>query len=152
MTITRAHAEQVLTRRLGAILTAAGLDGESGAGTNPDLNDPLGWALRQIGKSVAVITAVSDTDMTGVSTSEVDKFLDLAELRALETVSLSLSVYVDISIGPRRESLSQMNAGIERRIEAKKKQIAQDYGIGGAVIYAGTIEQDFIEAEPEAEE
>jgi len=59
MALTRANAEVILIRRVGALLTAADLDGTTVDGTNVDLNDPFASALRQLGH-----TAVSYTHLT----------------------------------------------------------------------------------------
>jgi len=67
MTITRANVESILIKRVGKLMTAADMDGSTVGGTNADLNDPIGRALRRIGYTTASIIAVADVDIAGVS-------------------------------------------------------------------------------------
>ena len=55
MAHTRASIEAILIRRCGRMLAATELDGSTIDGSNADLNDPIGWAIRQLGGAVASI-------------------------------------------------------------------------------------------------
>lgn len=143
MAITRANAEAILIKRLGPLLTEADLDGTTVTG-NADLNDPVGYALRKLGISVDDLTAIDDDDMAGLGSDDYDEFADLAELRALETINNSLTV-VDISVGPRREELSQLADRVAKRIEAKREVMLEEYGRGYLPLEAGLITRDFME-------
>lgn len=89
MSLTRADIEAALIKRAGDLLTTAGLDGTTVNGTNADLGDPIAFALRQIGVTVATLTSPTDAEVAAASTAtegSTDQLLDLAEIRVLETV------------------------------------------------------------------
>ena len=113
MTTTRTQAETLLIKRVGPLLEAVDLDSETIQGDNKDLNGPIGWALRQLEISVSDPTSVSDTDMASLADADLDHFLDLAELRVMETVLNSALSLVDLAVGPRKESLSQMATSLQ---------------------------------------
>ncbi len=125
-------------------MTASGLDGVTVDGTNDDLNDPIGYALRVCGYSVSDISGVADTDLAGVSSDDYDKFLDVAEHRTLVTI---LNNYddVDISIGSRNERFSQIADRLGKRIESMERRLENVYGIGAGSLEAGHIVLDFAE-------
>lgn len=129
MALTRADVESVIVSRVGSLMTQAGLDGTTIDGTNADLNDPIGWAVRQLGYTVADITSVADTDIDDVGAADYDKLLDHAEYRALLNIDGNLTL-VDTKVGPRSESLNQLRAGVEKLLEAKKAQLVEDYDYG----------------------
>lgn len=147
MSVTRTDAEGVLVRRCGRLLTAAGLDGSTATGANADLNDPIGWAVRQLGGAVASVASVTDADLAGVATDDLDALLDLAELRALESALGNLDV-VDVAVGPERESLGQLGGRLEKAIERKRAQVQREHGIGASTLTAGTIRLGFQQRTP----
>jgi hypothetical protein len=149
MTITRANVEEVLIRRCGKLLTAADLDGESYYGANKDLNDPIGWALRQMGYSVAAISQVADSDLAAVSDDAVDQFLDMAELRALENIEGNYDD-VDISANGRSESLNQLIVQVTKRMDRLQQKIQRVYGVGLGSLQGGVIALDFMEKDEDA--
>lgn len=126
--MNRANAEAILIRRCGTVLDAAGLDGTTVNGSNADLNDPLWYALDRLSYSVADISEVANADITAVVSDDFAPFLDLAELRALETAQSAATALVDFSVGPRRESLSQFAERLAKTIETKRQQLLKDYG------------------------
>lgn len=141
--IDRATAEYVLINRAGSKMSAAGMDGETINGTNLDLNDALATALLGMNITPSSMAAVSDNDISAVS--DVRQFLDRAELRILESISGRLDL-VDITVGPRRESLSQLATQVEKAIERLTKKIEQLYGGGLGVLDAGVIGLDFAQS------
>lgn len=141
MSVTRANVESVLIRRVGAWLTAAGLDGTTVNGTNADLNDPIAQALLQAGYSVADITSVTSTDLAAVPDANVPMVLDLAELRALETTAQALSSMEVSGFGFSVKTSSGVNDAIARLIA----RLRQRYGIGGGALTGGTLSLDFAE-------
>lgn len=147
MTTTRANIEAVLVRRCGKLLTAAGLDGTTIAGTNGDLNDPIGWAIRQCGGTVATLTSVVDGDVSSVNDADADKLLDLAELRTIETIEGNLDG-VDITVGPRSESLNQLSVRVRAKLDSKRAQLQRDYGFGVGTLTAGVVSLDFAQTGP----
>lgn len=143
---TRASFEGILIRRQGAALAFAGLDGESHDGANEDLNDPLGCALRKLGYSVSDVGNVTDADLAQVQEDQIDAFLDLAELRTLETILQAASTLVDVTTGPRREAFGQFAQRLERQAEKKRERIEREYGwLAGGGLEAGVIGLDFAE-------
>jgi hypothetical protein len=143
MSLTRATVESILVKRLSGWLSAAGL-AVTVVGTNADLNDPIGWAIRQLGLTVDDITAVDDTDVARVGSSDYDKLLDLAELRALETIQQNLDD-VDIEVGPRSEKLDQLAGRVAKALDRKRAQVQRDYGHGLGTLEAGVITLSFME-------
>lgn len=141
MTITRANAEAVLVRRIGRKMTAAGLDGSTANGTNGDLNDPLATALLDMGLTVQDIANVADADLVAVD--NIPELLDRAELRALESVIGNLDA-VNISIGPRSESLGQLSDQCEQAVNRLQAKIAAKYGTA-ASLEGGSLSLDFAE-------
>lgn len=128
MALTRAQCETILIARTGKLLTAASLDGVTANGSNPDLNDPLGYAIRQCGGSVADPSMVADSDLSGFSASTYDKLFDLAEYRTLENIAGNLDL-VDISEGPHRESFGQLGDRVEKRLTRLQIKLREDYGL-----------------------
>ncbi len=129
MALTRAQFESILLARCGKQLTAASLDGVTANGSNPDLNDPLGFAIRQAGGSVADPSAVADADLSGFAASSYDKLFDLGEYRTLENISGNLDL-VDIQEGPHKENLSQLAAQVEKRLARLEKTLqTKHYGL-----------------------
>lgn len=141
MTITRASAEAILVRRLGPLMTKAGL-AVTFTGSNADLSDPLGWGFRQAGYTLTSFTTVSDTDLAGVSGDDLDEMLDLAELRLLENILGNLDG-VDVRLGPREEKLSQLTDKIERRIKALREKLELVYNWSASVLTTGFIGLEF---------
>lgn len=147
MSLTRVTLDTILISRAGSLLTTVGKDGSTADGTNPDLVDPIRSALRLLGYSVASVTTVSDSDLAGVSIDDEEALIDLAELKVLElAVYPGATALVDISVGPRRESLSQFSKHISDMIERKVKSVNEVYGsILGESLEAGVISVASIE-------
>lgn len=127
MALTRAQCEVELLSRCGKLLTAASLDGVTANGSNPDLNSPLGYAVRMCGGTVADPSNVADSDLSTLS-SVFDKLSDLAEYRTLENISGNLDL-VDISEGPHRESLGQLAERVEKRLARLQEKLQKTYGL-----------------------
>lgn len=125
MSITRIEVEQVLTRRLGSFLAEADMDALQD-GVNPWLTDPLRWALTALGYIVASITAVTDSDLSGVETAHTEALLDLTELRTLEAVQANLTA-VDVTAGPLSERRSQLADRIGEMITERRKVYGSRY-------------------------
>lgn len=136
--MNRATVENILVRRCKAALEMVDLS-TSISGTNSDLDDPMWGALKRLGYAVAS-TTVSDSDIAQLDTGDENAFLDIAELRTLETIYNAAVGLVDMTIGPRHESLSQFGARLEKVISDKRQQISLDYGnIFGNGLESGTF-------------
>lgn len=145
MALTRANVESILIKRVGTILDKAGLDGTTVDGTNADLNDPIGYALRKLGYSVSDATAVADADLAGLATDDTDALLDLAEVRALESCLTAILTIVSITVGPRKQEYSDMAKGLQSLIARKQGRIDAEYGLGVQTLEAGVLNLDFQE-------
>ena len=144
MALTRTNIEEILIRRCGALMTAAGMDGTTTSGSNADLNDPIGFAIRKCGGTVASVVAVADADLAGISTDNLDQLLDVAELRTLESIAGNLDD-VNITEGPHSEQLADLSARVQKRIETKQARIEKEYGIGVGAFTAGVLRLDFMQ-------
>jgi hypothetical protein len=142
MTVTRANLESILVQRCGGLMTFAGM-AVTYAGANASLNDPIGYALRQAGYAVANPASVADSDISTLSSDDLDQVLDIAEFRTLENVSGNLDD-VDITNGPESEKFSQISASLEKRMARLQEKINASYGTG-VVAEMGTISYDFAE-------
>lgn len=138
MTLTRANLETILVKRASAYMSAAGM-AITYVGTNADLNDPIGYALRYAGYTVADPAGVADADIAAIGDEDLDAVLDIAEFRLLKNISGNLAL-VDITTGPISEKLSQLSAALEKRIDKLSAEIALSYG---AEIEVGAIHFDF---------
>lgn len=125
MSITRIEVEQVLARRLGNFLAEAGMDALQD-GVNPWLTDPLRWSLTALGYTVASVTAVTDSDLSGVETAHTEALLDLTELRTLEAVQTNLTA-VDVTAGPLSERRSQLADRIGEMVTERRKVYGSRY-------------------------
>jgi hypothetical protein len=143
MTYTRANAEAALLRRAGKRMALVGMDSVNMSGTNLDMNDPIGTALLQLGKSVLNLSLITDADMVALEPDEILEFLERAELRLLENILGNIDL-TDIQIGPRRESLGQLADQLEAVIARKQDAIDVKYGEYGA-LQAGVIKIDTAE-------
>lgn len=144
MTLTRANVDTLINRRCGALLRACGFALVEESGDNVDLNDPIAWALRQCGLSVASPVAPSEAEVGAVSDALLDQFLDHCELRALQS-ALTRYVGVDVSAQSESKQADQLGARIERAIARKRDQIARDYGTSASTLTGGAINLAFQE-------
>lgn len=144
MTITRAQAERILIDRCGTFLTAAGLDGVTHDGSNLSLNDPLLYGLLRLEHtSIVNLQGITDDDLSAVANDELAPFLDLAELRCLYNAYGAVLEQVDITVGPRKEALSQRSTNAKDRIKALEERIELEYGIGAGYLDIGNLNLNF---------
>lgn len=140
MTITRANLEVILVKRASAYMSAAGM-AVTFTGSNADLNDPIGYALRYVGYTVDDPSSVANADVAELASEDLDQVLDVAEYRLLKNISGNLAL-VDITTGPVSEKLSQLSASLEKRIEKLSADISTLYG-AGVTIEVGAFHYDF---------
>ena len=150
MALTRANVEGILIKRVGALMTAASMDGTTIDGTNTDLNDPIGQALMRLDYTPTDITLIVDADLSSVGTGDYAGLLDIAEWRVLESIAGNLAL-VDITVGPRSEKLSQLADQVTAMAANKRQQVEDEYGIGGASMTAGILTLDFMQKTSETE-
>jgi len=143
MTITRANLEALLVARRGPLMSAATM-AVTVAGSNADLNDPIGYAIRYMGGTVADISSVTSVDLATVDFALIDGVFDVAELRLLRTIKGRLDM-VDIRTGPFTESLSQLAESVEQDIQSMSEQVVKKYGAGSILIDTGNLSLDFAE-------
>lgn len=144
MSLTRAQAEAILVQRIGGWLTNASLP-VTIVGSNAALNDPLGYGIRIAGGTVTSYALVADADLLTVADADLDMLLDVAELRALESV-LSNFALVDAKAGPVEAKSSQFADRLMKVIDRLRAQLAIRYGIESALqLQAGMISLNFTE-------
>jgi len=144
MALTAIQAETILIRRVGILMTAIGLDGTTITGNNPDLVDPMGYAIRYLGGTVTTITDIVDADLAVVTSALENEFFDIAEWRVLLSVQGNY-VLVDTKIGPRDEKWGSLADNIDKLVARKEKQIKDTYGLGLQPLQADVISLDFAE-------
>jgi len=127
MTLTISNVETIIESRLGGLLDAAGIT---------DCTPAISWAVREAGGSTASYLTATDAEVNGISNK--DMLLDLAEYRCVLDIIGNLAV-VDITTGPRKEALGQLNdvaLKFKENLEAKLKSL---YGYGAATLEAAMI-------------
>lgn len=145
MPLTRIQAETALIRRCRGKMELAGMDIFTMDGTNPDLNWPFYDALLGMGIQPADPLEISDSDLAGME--DPQEFLDRAEYRLLKDIAGNITL-TDITIGPRRENLSQLAGQLDKQIDRMKLHLEQTYGVGTGSLSAGSISLDF-QAKPD---
>lgn len=145
MTVTRANIEKTLTLRRSPLMVIATM-AVTFAGSNVDLNDPIGYAIRFLGGTVTDPMLVADADLTSLDDIFLDGILDVAELRLLRTIKGRLD-QVDTRTGPLSESMSQLAKSVGEDIDDLMAMIKAKYGtgVGGILIETGYISLNFAE-------
>jgi hypothetical protein len=143
MALTLENAQKIIVKRCGKKMTVAGL-ATTTATANDDLIDPLASALMDMGYQPQSITAITNTDLAAVEEDRYPELLDRAELRTLENIAGNLDL-VNVSVGPRREDLSDLTTQVEKAIDRLVTKIARLYG--DEVLSGGSISLDFQEKE-----
>ncbi len=141
MTVTRTTLEKLLVKRASSIMTFVGMS-TLAVGSNDDLNDPIGYGLRQSDLTVADHADVVDGDVANVTDALLDQVLDIAELRLLKNILGNLDE-VDLEMGPRSEEFSQIADRVEGKIERLEKSVTDQYGVGLGALSSGIITQNF---------
>jgi hypothetical protein len=140
---TVAQARAVLVTRLGVAVTQAGLPVAPAA--SPDaLDDALLEAITFLGVVPANPTAPADGDLVNVDNLLATdpfawrRFLDVAELRLLETAAVAITgKYEEVALPDvtRRRSV----AAFGRYLDGKRKAAKERWGFGLAVLGGGEI-------------
>src|SRR5512139_2266500 len=144
MTITRAQLETELLSRSKGYMTAVGMD-LTATGNNPDLNSPIGYAVRRSGGAVADPSTVTDADLSTFDAPDFDQLADIAEERLLLNIKRRWAK-VNISVGQVSESLGQLADQLDNDIDFISKANAAKYSTSGAMLTAGVIDLNFTES------
>jgi hypothetical protein len=133
MSLTRVGVEKAMVSRLKEVLTKLKRSTVTD-GANPDLNDPVASALEWFGILPTDRTAVADADLANLDDTLQGRYLDLVELRALETFAanaISLSARTQQWEDYRIDRTDQMQ-WLLQMIEFKQKQWNDRYNTPNA--------------------
>jgi hypothetical protein len=144
MALTRANIEVILTKRLAKNLAFVEFDSVTDDGTNEDLNDPIGFAIRQCGGTTTDYVLVDDADVATVDSADYDKLFDIAEWRTIESILGNFDKY-GLKVGPRSGYQSQVREGLEGRLKRIKDYLEAAYGFLTTEPSVGYISRDFAE-------
>lgn len=147
MALNRNDVESILIGRLGSLMTEVGQDGVSL--NNTDLNDALGYAVRQIGGTVSDPGLVTNADVGTIADTDTDKLFDYAEFRQMESILTAARRLVSISVGPRSEQFGQIASGLGADIDRKRSYLEKEYGLGVTTLEGGVISLRFAETNDE---
>lgn len=136
-TYTRVQVETMLVSRTSRLLAIVG-KATTTAGSNVDLNDAIGVAVRVLGGTVTDPVTVADADIQTVDSDKFDALLDIAELRVLYSIRGNLTL-TDVVSGPFEDTFSDIGDYLDDQIKALEDRIENLYGIGGAESEVGVI-------------
>lgn len=111
--ITRAQMAARVERRITALAAEQSLStAPSADGPEGDYSDAVDEALRQIG----AVGRYGDPDVTRLTLTQVQPAVDGAILAMLEQLRVTYSLETDVSLGPRRESRSQIAGALGKMV------------------------------------
>ena len=145
MPITRVQVEQVLLDRCGKKLAIVGLDAAPDGGARPGLSDPIASALAALNVPVADFSRVADGDLAALVPGQIPALLDLAEVRALESVLGNWDECDQQADTNNQQMLGKLYDSIERTVARKRLQLERQYGFGAAELAAGVLDLGFAE-------
>lgn len=105
---------------------------------SPAMVDSITYGMRKAGLTLSDPINVVDADLVQVNEDNIDKMLDLAELRLLETIQGNLDD-VDIIVGPERENYSQITSQLSLRILRLSRRVEKEYAAFKESVEGGTI-------------
>lgn len=149
MSLTRENFESELVSRQQARMETVEMSVET-SGTNTDLNNIIGFAIRQSGGTVASFASVADSDLSGFDSEYYEQLFDIAELRLLKNIKGRWGKW-DIRAGQLAENLSQFGKDLDADIERLEKHVKSTYGIGVSTVSIGSVDYDFAETMEETE-
>jgi hypothetical protein len=149
---TRADAETVLIARTRPMIMAleAGLQGTAGepyrlfdlAGPSPiaALDDPIAVGLSACGVPAAGPVSPTDDDVTALGTGrQWMMFLDIAELRVLETAGFAVALKP--TMNQFQGHLIQRNmAAFRTALNDKREAVRRTWGYGAPALSTGTLD------------
>ena len=140
MALTRVKVETLLVKRCNKIMAFVGM-AVTIVGTNADLDDPMGVAIRECGGTVADFIAVTDADILTVASDDYDKLLDIAEYRLISSMISNFDKY-GLKVGPRSGYQSQVREGLETRLKMLAGELEAKYGWNAPSPEMGSIMLD----------
>jgi hypothetical protein len=141
MSFSRIQVETTLVQRCGGLMTEVSFS-TSTDGTNTNLDNAISYALSRLGYSVADPTTVTDAEIALLDTTDWLAFIDIATLQLLADILGNLAL-VDITVGPRKEALSQLARQIQNRMKTLQAYIQDEYGIGVGALETGAVDLNF---------
>lgn len=129
-TMTVQDARRILGRRIGPWIALA------------DVDDAMARSARLRGLSPAATTRLVDADLSLLAAADHDAFLDVAELRAWESIlgNATDSGLRDVGLDDSPRDVQSAAELAIKRLSVYTKAV---YGIGLATISVGTIGLDF---------
>jgi hypothetical protein len=146
MAITRAQVETELVARTKDLLDYCGLSYATD-GTNPDLNSPLAFAMRNSQQTLIDPTVATDYDFSVMDPSDLDEIYDLAEYRLLLSI-LNRMTAVRTQVGVNAFYWSELRDSIDKRIARMQGLLDELYGYGRGTLEAGVIQTSGAEIDP----
>lgn len=137
MPITVPDLEDALVNRARDLLTFLGMSTATD-GANADLKGPVAFGCRHAGLSLANPMAATDDDLTRLDLADLDKLLDLAELRLLLSMETRFTE-ADAYVGSSRVDYSSVGQGLAKRVDKQMKLCEKQYGYSRSVLTAGLI-------------
>jgi len=141
MAVTRTQVETLLIRRAGKRMAFVEFSKEI-SGSNPDLSDPISFALLAMSITPADITTPTDADLATVTNEQIGELLDRAELRLLQNILGNMDA-VSLSVDGRSESYGQITVSLEQAITRLQAKVDADYAGAGNTLTGGLIIQNF---------
>jgi len=124
MPLTVPNTEQMISRRIGPLMTGAGLDPTpTSDGTNPDMAMPIAIAAIEMGQTVADVTHPVNADLAGITNTKIPEYLLRACYQVMSTVLTRSSTDVDFQQETWSEKRSQRIGVIIKAMEAMKAEI-----------------------------
>lgn len=123
---TRNEVETVVQRRLAGFLRRAKMT-TAPHEDNEHLADPIGWALRRLGYAPASLATITDDDLAGLVAGHIDALLDLAELRAIESMITNLD-NVSTQTGPVRSEWDNLRKDLLAYWQVRRPLVAAMWG------------------------
>ena len=139
---TRAQAEAELVSRCGRRMALVGL-AITTDGSNAALDGPLREGLFAVEIPPAGWT-VADADLAGLDAASIPFFLDVAELRILETVLANWDE-PDQKQNADAQDWGKLAADMESQIAAKRAWLTQRYQFGVNRLDVETLSYRFVE-------
>ena len=127
-------------------MTHLGMDGLTIAGTNADLTDSIGAAIRFLGGTTSDPTAITDSDILTIPDANLPAIYDAAEMYLVAAMRSQITD-VDEVVGPFSAKLSQLPDRLLADWKLLKAKLEDEFGIGGVEAAMGVITQEFAQHE-----